>query len=104
MLSTFSSTVELALTQIQLMPHLMQHLMQHLRQHLMPRISSDAETRPEFGLGLGYSLPFLSLIVMILKNVVEGQKRESWRRGKMFFCHEGNGFSGFVSTAFRQQE
>ncbi len=55
-------------------------------------------------LGLGNSLPFLSLLLMILKNIVENSKRKSFGREKMFFCHEGNGFSGFVSKAFRLKD
>jgi len=103
-LSTFSSTVDLALTQIQLMQHLRQCLRQHLRQHLMQHFPSDAETRPEFGPGSGKFAAIFVTNICNTKKCSRKFKKEKLEEGKMFFCHEGNGFSGFVSTVFRLQE
>lgn len=100
MLSTFSSTVDLALTQIQLMQRLMQHLMQDFMQHF----PSDAETRPEFGPGSGKFAAIFVTNICNTKKCSRKFKKEKLEEGKMFFCHEGNGFSGFVSTVFRLQE
>jgi hypothetical protein len=57
-------------------------------------------------LGLGNSLPFLSLIFVILKNVVENLKRKSWRREKCFFATKAMAFPALLvqSSACRSRK